>query len=127
MIGPFTDREPKSVRTIVGEGRRYMAAVAGLSLASALAWHAVRGGGVDFLGLRLITAAFAVCAGAVVLFGGNQGGVGLLMSPFVTSDALARLMRAEIASSDAQRFHPLHAVLGAMPVGLLGLGVMLAL
>jgi hypothetical protein len=115
----------KSLREIIVGGRRYALRTALASVALGLAWQALRGGDWDMLGLRLVTAAFIVCAAAVLFFGGAQGGVMLLFGPGMTNDMRAQLLRDEILASDAQPFHPVQAALGAILVALLGLGVML--
>jgi hypothetical protein len=115
----------KSLVQILGEGRDYMLRCALASLVITVIWHGLRGGIPDFLGLRLVTAAWVVFMVAVLMFGGTQGGVaGLIFSGF-SRDNLVKLIRAEIAASEQQRFHPLHAVLGTVPMMALGVWIML--
>jgi hypothetical protein len=115
----------KSVRQIVGEGWVYMARIILASVVLAVGWHLLRGGGHDMFGLRLMTAAAAVCATAVMVFGGPQGGVASLIFPGVSRATLSALMAEEIRRSEEQAFHPLQAVLAATLVGGAGLLIML--
>jgi hypothetical protein len=117
----------KSLRQIIAEGGRYMALSAAASLALGVLWQAARGGGddLDMFGLRLLTSSFVVLVVAVFVFGGNQAGVAALVGQGISRETIARLMRQEIEASEAQRFHPLHALLGAAAVAALGVLVML--
>ncbi len=115
----------KTIRQILAEGRAYMVRIAAASLALGVTWHWVRGGVPDMLGLRLVTSAFAVCCAAVFVFGGGQAGVTSLAFMGLSRERVADIIRDEIRQSEAQRFHPLHAVMGALAVAVPGVIIML--
>lgn len=115
----------KTVRQILAEGYVYGIRVAAVSLAVGVLWHLVRGGGPDLLGLRLVTAAFAVSCVAVFVFGGGQAGVTSLLAMGLSRERVVEVIRDEIRQSEAQRFHPLQALLGAAAVAAAGVVIML--